>query len=60
MLVDQGGVGQRPEMFGGLQFGRVRRSELQMQMVRHLQPEAGVPPRTIQHENDLLVWAAPT
>jgi len=57
VLVNEGGIGQRPEVLSGLQFGGIRRQEEQMHMVRHLQPEAGVPPSAIQHEDNLLVGA---
>ena len=54
VLVDQGRVGQRPEGFGGLQFGRVRWQKEHVHLVRHPQLDAGVPTGAIQHEHDLL------
>ena len=58
MLVDQGGVGERPEMLSRLQFGGIRRQEEQMHMLRHPQSEAGVPPGAVKHQHNLLVWAS--
>ena len=57
MAVRQGGVGQRPEMLGGLQLRRIRRQEQQVDMVGDAQLAAGMPPGAIQDEHDLLVWA---
>ncbi len=37
VAIDQHGIGQRPEVFGGLQFRRVRRQEEQVQVVGHAQ-----------------------
>ena len=37
MAVDQRRVGERPEMFGWLEFWRIRRQEEQMDMVGHAQ-----------------------
>ena len=34
LAIDQGGVGQRPEMFSGLELGRVGREEEQVDMLR--------------------------
>lgn len=60
MLVDQGGVGERPEMLCGLQFWRIGRQKEQVHMVRHPQLEAGVPPRPIKHQHDLSGGASTT
>jgi hypothetical protein len=54
MLVDQRGVGERPEMLRRLQFGGVRRQEEQMDMVRHAQLHAGVPAGAVEDEHHLL------
>ena len=43
MTVDQRSIGQRPEMFGGLQFGGVGREEVQIDVVGHTQAQTGVP-----------------
>ena len=50
-------VGQRPEVLGGLQFGRVGRQEEQMDVLGHAQPHAGVPARAVEDEHDLLLRA---
>jgi hypothetical protein len=41
---------QRPEMFGGLQFGGVGREEVQIDVVGYTQAQTGVPSSTIQHD----------
>ena len=56
MAVDQDGVGERPQMFGGLQFGGIRRQEEQVDVVGHAQALGAVPARAIQDEDNLLVW----
>ena len=50
MTVDQRSIGQRPEMFGGLQFGGVGREEVQIDVVGHTQAQTGVPSGTIRHD----------
>lgn len=55
VLVDEGGVRQRPEMFGGLQFRGIGREEQQMEVIRDPQAQAGMPPRPIKDQDDLLV-----
>src|SRR5215831_12291709 len=35
MAVDEWRVGERPEVFGWLQFGRIRRQEVQVDVVGH-------------------------
>lgn len=52
--VDEHGIGERPEMFGGLQLGGIRRQEEQMHMVGHAQLETRVPAGPIEDEDDLL------
>jgi hypothetical protein len=54
VLVDERGVGQRPEVFGGLQFGRIGWEEEQVDVVGDPQPDARVPARPIEHEHNLL------
>ena len=34
MVIDEDGIGQRPQMLGGLQFGGIRRQEQQMGAIR--------------------------
>ena len=53
--IDQAGVGQQPEVFGGLQLGRVRRQKEQMDMIRHAQMDAGMPAGPVQDEDDLFI-----
>ncbi len=57
MAVGERGVGERPEMLGGLQFGRIRRQEEQVDMLGDAQFAAGVPAGAVQDEHDLLRWA---
>ena len=57
MAIGQCGVGEWPEMFGRLEFRRIRRQEQQVNMLGNAQLEAGVPPRSVQHQHDLLRWA---
>ena len=52
--IDQDRVGERPQMFGRLQFGRVRGQEEQVHVVGDAQLDAGVPAGTVEHEDNLL------
>ena len=54
MPIHQDCVGERPQMFGWLQFGRVRRQEEQVEMVGHTQALRAVPARTVQDQDKLL------
>jgi len=54
MPVGQDGVGERPEMLGGLQLGRVRRQEEQMHMLGDVEAGARVPARPIQEQHELF------
>ena len=55
VLVDEGGIGQRPQVLGRLQFGRVGREKQQVDMVGDSQLDAGgFPAGPIEHEHDLL------
>ena len=58
MAVDQDGVGQRPQMLGGLQLGRIRRQEEQVDVLGDAQVHTGVPAGAIEHQHDLLVGVA--
>ena len=59
MLVDECSVGQGPEMFGGLQFGRVRGQKEQVDVLGDPEVDAGrFPARPIEHQHDLLVGAS--
>jgi hypothetical protein len=60
-VVDRGevAVGERriregPEVFGGLQLGRIRRQEEQVQVLGDVQLGTGVPPRAVEDQHDLL------
>src|SRR5712692_1751369 len=57
MPVDQAGVGQRPEMFGGLQFWGVGWQEEQMDMLGHPEAHTRMPAGTVEHQDDLFVRA---
>lgn len=52
MPIGEGLVGQRPQPLAGLKFGRVGRQEEQVQSFRHIQLLAGVPPGSIQHQQN--------
>ena len=54
MAVDQDGVGEGPQMLGGLEFRRIRRQEEQVDVVRHAQALRAVPSSTVQDEHNLL------
>ena len=60
MAIDQDGIGERPQMLSGLEFGRIRRQEEQVDVVGHAQALGAVPAGPIQHQHDLLAWLAPT
>jgi hypothetical protein len=57
VAVDEGRIRQRPAMLGGLQLGRVRRQEVQMDVFRDAEPQARVPAGAVQDEDDLLLGA---
>src|SRR5260221_8070531 len=60
VTIDQHAVGHRPQVFNGLQFGRVRRQKEQMNMVRDTQAHAGgFPAGAADNENDLLGGTGP-
>lgn len=52
--VGERGVGQRPEVFGGLEFGGIRRQEEQVQVLGDAQSGTGVPPRAVEDQHNLL------
>jgi len=55
VAIDQAGVGERPEMFGWLQLGRIRRQEEQVDVVGDAQAHAGgLPAGAIEHQHDLF------
>ncbi len=57
MLIDEHRIGQWPQVFGGLEFGGIRRQEQQMDVLRDAQTETGMPARAVQHQHNLLAWA---
>jgi hypothetical protein len=57
MTIGKCGIRQWPQMLGGLEFRRIRRQEEQMDMLRDTQLQAGMPPRAVQDEDNLLRWA---
>jgi len=59
VLIDEGGIGQRPEMLSRLQFGGIGRQKEQMPMVGHAQLDAGVPAGPIEDEHDLFSGTGP-
>jgi hypothetical protein len=54
MAVDEGRIGERPQMFSGLQFWRVGREKQEVDVVRHAQTLRAMPAGAIQDEDDLL------
>jgi len=48
MLVDQRLVGQRPEMFGRLELGGIRRQKQQVHVLRHPQLDTRMPASAVQ------------
>jgi hypothetical protein len=59
MAISQGLIGQRPQTFRRLQFGRVRGQKVQMDSCRHLYLRAHMPTRTVEHEQDLFPSSCP-
>jgi hypothetical protein len=57
MPIGQDGVGERPQVFGGLQFRGIRGQEEQVNVIGDAEVHARVPSSPIQHEDDLLVGA---
>ena len=60
VAVDERAIGERPQMFRGPQFRRIRRQKQQVDMVGHTQALRAVPTRPIQHEHNLPGGVAPT
>ena len=54
MAIHQDGIGERPQMFGWLQFRRIRWQEEQVDMVGDPQALRAMPARAIEDEDDLL------
>ena len=54
MPMSQSLIGRRPQPFGGLQLGRVRRQKVPMGLCGHLHLAAHMPPGATQHEEELL------
>lgn len=48
-------VGERPQAFCGLQFGRMRGQKEQMQPVGKLEPGTRVPARPVEDQDDVFV-----
>ena len=55
VLIDDGLVRQRPQAFGGLDLGRIRRQEHQFNALRNHQIPGDVPAGTVEHQDDVLV-----
>jgi len=55
LAVDEWLVGERPEMFSWLQFGRRGRQEEPVDVIRHAQAQTGVPARSVQDQHDFLL-----
>jgi hypothetical protein len=50
-------IGQRPQVLGPLQLRGIVGQEQEMDVVRHAQPQRGMPARLVEHEHDLLPGA---
>ena len=55
--VRQGLVGERPEMLGRLQLGRVGGQDEEMEALGDLDLVAGMPAGSIQHQEDPFLWS---
>lgn len=53
-LIGQRLIGERPEMFGRLQFRGIRREKEEVDALRHLDLVSGMPPCAIEHHDDPL------
>ncbi len=54
VAIGQRGVGQWPEMFSRLEFGRIGRQEEQMEVVGNAQVNAAMPARAVEDQDNLL------
>ena len=54
MAVDQQRIGERPQMFSGMEFWGIGWQEEQVDVVRHAQALRAMPAGAIQQEYDLL------
>src|SRR5262245_46346950 len=52
--IEQDGIGERPQMLGRLEFGRIWGQKQQMDVVRHTEALGAVPARAIQDEHNLF------
>ncbi len=57
--IDEWRVGERPEAFGRLDFGRVGWQKRQVDMRRNGQMSAGMPAGAVEHQDDLAVRPRP-
>lgn len=55
VAIGQRGVGQRPEVFSGLQLGGIGGQEEQVEVLRDPELETAVPASPVQDQHDLLV-----
>ncbi|HET9320116.1 MAG TPA: hypothetical protein VFO27_10075 [Bryobacteraceae bacterium] len=53
VAIDQDGIGEGPQMLGGLEFWGVRRQKQQVEVVWHAQSLGAVPAGPIQHKHEL-------
>jgi hypothetical protein len=59
MPIHQHSIGERPQMFSGLEFGGIRRQKQQMEVVRHAEALGAVPACPIQYQHNLLLGSSP-
>ena len=59
MPIDQAGIGQRPQVLGGLEFGLIRRQKQQVHLWRQAQMHAGMPSGPVEHQDNLLGGTGP-
>lgn len=57
--VEQRRVGQGPQAFGRLQFRGVGGQEGQSDALGHVKIGAGMPPRIVEHEQDMMLGTSP-
>lgn len=57
--IEQRRIGQRPKALGRLEFRRVGGQEGQGDALRHLKIGAGMPPRIVEHEQDMMIGTSP-
>ena len=55
MAIDERRIGEGPEMFGGLELGRIGWEEVEIDVIGHPQTQTGMPSCAIEDQDDLLL-----